>query len=41
MELDLGTLMQRSDEVWEESILPSLSELIGIKALFSSQIGLK
>ena len=33
MKLDLGTLMQRSDEIWEESILPSLSELIGIKAL--------
>ena len=33
MKLDLGTLMQRSDEIWEESILASLSELIGIKAL--------
>jgi len=33
MELNLGTLMERSDEIWEESILPSLSEFIGIKAL--------
>ncbi len=33
MELDLDALAQRSDELWEESILPSLSDFIEIKAL--------
>ena len=33
MTLDLGRLMDRSEEIWESSILPSLSDLIGIKAL--------
>ncbi|MBF92500.1 MAG: peptidase M20 [Euryarchaeota archaeon] len=33
MALDLGHMMNRSDEIWEESILPSLSEFIEIKAL--------
>ena len=33
MTLDLGSLMDRSDEIWEQSILPSLSEFIEIKAL--------
>ena len=29
----LQSLMSRSDEIWEDSILPSLSEFIEIKAL--------
>ena len=33
MTLDLGRLMDRSEEIWESSILPSLSDLIRIKAL--------
>jgi len=33
MALDLGNLMDRSDEIWEQSILPSLSDFIEIKAL--------
>ncbi|GIS48159.1 MAG: hypothetical protein Ct9H90mP21_0660 [Methanobacteriota archaeon] len=33
MTLDLGRLMDRSEEIWESSILPSLSDFIGIKAL--------
>ena len=33
MALDLESMMQRSDELWEESILPSLSDFIEIKAL--------
>ena len=33
MTLDLGNLMDRSDEIWEQSILPSLSDFIEIKAL--------
>ena len=33
MALDLGNLMDRSDEIWEKSILPSLSDFIEIKAL--------
>ena len=33
MTLDLGRLMNRSEEIWESSILPSLSDFIGIKAL--------
>ena len=33
MELDLGSMMERSDEIWEQSILPSLSDFIEIKAL--------
>jgi len=33
MAMDLGYLMERSDEIWENSILPSLSEFIEIKAL--------
>ncbi|MAS80032.1 MAG: peptidase M20, partial [Euryarchaeota archaeon] len=33
MAIDLERLMNRSDQIWEESILPSLSELIQIKAL--------
>jgi acetylornithine deacetylase/succinyl-diaminopimelate desuccinylase-like protein len=33
MTKDLGKLMERSDEIWENSILPSLSEFIEIKAL--------
>ena len=33
MTLELGRLMDRSEEIWESSILPSLSDFIGIKAL--------
>ena len=33
MKLDLTSMMERSDQVWENSILPSLSEMIEIKAL--------
>ena len=33
MALDLGSMMERSDEIWEKSILPSLSDFIEIKAL--------
>ena len=33
MKPDLESMMRRSDEIWEDSILPSLSEFIGIKAL--------
>ena len=33
MTLDLGQLMDRSEEIWEGSILPSLSDFIEIKAL--------
>ena len=33
MALDLGNLMDRSDDIWEQSILPSLSDFIEIKAL--------
>ncbi len=33
MEPDLDALLQRSDELWEESILPSLSGFIEIQAL--------
>ena len=33
MKLDLGQLMDRSEEIWEGSILPSLSDFIEIKAL--------
>ena len=33
MTLDLGSMMERSDEIWEQSILPSLSDFIEIKAL--------
>ena len=33
MALDLRNLMDRSDEIWEQSILPSLSDFIEIKAL--------
>ena len=33
MSHDMDELMRRSDEIWEESILPSLSDFIGIKAL--------
>ena len=33
MELDLTSMMERSDRIWENSILPSLSEMIEIKAL--------
>ena len=33
MELDLTSMMERSDQIWENSILPSLSEMIEIKAL--------
>ena len=33
MTLDLGQLMDRSEEIWESSILPSLSDFIEIKAL--------
>ena len=29
----LDRMMERSDELWESSILPSLGEFIGIKAL--------
>ena len=36
MALDLDALMKRSDELWEESILPSLKELIEIEALSPS-----
>jgi len=31
--MDLGNLMDRSDEIWEQSIIPSLSDFIEIKAL--------
>jgi hypothetical protein len=34
MTLDLGRMMDRSEEIWESSILPSLSDFIGIKGLF-------
>ena len=33
MKLDLTSMMERSDRIWENSILPSLSEMIEIKAL--------
>ena len=33
MELDLEALAQRSDELWEESILPSLMDFVAIPAL--------
>ena len=33
MPLDLDALMERSDELWEESILPSLKKFIEIEAL--------
>ena len=33
MTLDLGRLMDRTEEIWESSILPSLSDFIAIKAL--------
>ena len=33
MPLDLDALMKRSDELWEESILPSLKKFIEIEAL--------
>ncbi|MEE2625527.1 MAG: M20/M25/M40 family metallo-hydrolase, partial [Candidatus Thermoplasmatota archaeon] len=33
MGMDLEWMLGRSDEIWEESILPSLSEFIEIKAL--------
>ena len=33
MQPDLESMMSRSDEIWENSILPSLSDFIGIKAL--------
>ena len=36
MALDLDALVKRSDELWEESILPSLKELIEIEALSPS-----
>ena len=33
MELDLEALAQRTDELWEESILPSLMDFVAIPAL--------
>tara|TARA_Y100001934_G_scaffold282592_1_gene397055 strand:- start:14 stop:1477 length:1464 start_codon:yes stop_codon:yes gene_type:complete len=33
MDIDLDSLMERSDEIWEQSILPSLSKFIEIHAL--------
>ena len=33
MLLDLQSLQKRSEEIWESSIIPSLSELIEIQAL--------
>ena len=33
MAIDLDALSKRSDEIWEESILPSLMEFISIPAL--------
>ncbi len=36
MSVDLDRLMTRADELWEESIIPSLSELIKIEALSPS-----
>jgi len=33
MELDLNSMMESSDQLWEKSILPSLSDFIEIKAL--------
>ena len=33
MSVDLDRLIERADELWEDSIIPSLSEFIGIEAL--------
>ena len=30
---DMDRLLEMSEEIWENSIIPSLSEFIGIKAL--------
>ena len=36
MSVDLDRLMARADELWEESIIPSLSDFIKIEALSPS-----
>ena len=36
MSVDLDRLMAREDELWEESIIPSLTEFISIEALSPS-----
>ena len=36
MSVDLDRLMARADELWEESIIPSLTEFISIEALSPS-----
>ena len=36
MSVDLDRLMTRADELWEESIIPSLTEFISIEALSPS-----
>ena len=36
MSVDLDRLIERADELWEESILPSLTEFIAIEALSPS-----
>ena len=36
MSVDLDRLMTRSDELWEQSIIPSLSKFIEIEALSPS-----
>ena len=33
MAIDLGALAKRSDEIWEESIMPSLMEFVSSPAL--------
>ena len=36
MSVDLDRLMARADELWEESIIPSLTDFIEIEALSPS-----